>query len=219
VRGCDPSFCNVTCEGGSNGFETKQPQESSSRAALAGGSRWAHRVGRQAQGPTSDDPRQRERLADDSRQQGQIEYGQRSKYVTSVRVQHPIAAGRHPTCLARCSTCHAVAGFCWRDHASSLHYIATTAAPSCRTSTQQHTLTNTPGGSALTLTMDELKRFRQSPGCTSSSVRVPAQWEAKDVQDTHGMTAARMDRSAAVHAAQGIGLKAARMFVAEGPRK
>ena len=33
-----------------------------------------------------------------------VEYGQRSKYVTSVRIQHPPAAGLHPTCSGRCST-------------------------------------------------------------------------------------------------------------------
>ncbi len=33
-----------------------------------------------------------------------VEYGQRSRYVTSVRIQHPPAAGLHPTCSGRCST-------------------------------------------------------------------------------------------------------------------
>ena len=33
-----------------------------------------------------------------------IEYGQRSRYVTSVRIQHPPAAGLHPTCSGKCST-------------------------------------------------------------------------------------------------------------------
>ena len=33
-----------------------------------------------------------------------IEYGQRSRYVTSVRIPHPPAAGLHPTCSGRCST-------------------------------------------------------------------------------------------------------------------
>ena len=32
------------------------------------------------------------------------EYGQRSKYVTSVRIQHPRAAGLHPTYSASSST-------------------------------------------------------------------------------------------------------------------
>ena len=32
-----------------------------------------------------------------------VEYGQRSRYVTSVRIQHPPAAGLHPTCSGRCS--------------------------------------------------------------------------------------------------------------------
>jgi len=33
-----------------------------------------------------------------------VEYGQRSRYVTSVRIQHPPAAGLHPTCSGKCST-------------------------------------------------------------------------------------------------------------------
>jgi len=46
----------------------------------------------------------------------QIEYGQRSKYVTSCG-QHPIAAGRHPTCVGKVFTWPRRCRILLRDHA------------------------------------------------------------------------------------------------------
>jgi hypothetical protein len=73
----------------------------------------------------------------------QIEYGQRSKYVTSVRVQHP----HRRQAVARrvwqgVPRGHAVAGFVGVITPSSLHYIATTRGSFLPDiDPKQHTLT------------------------------------------------------------------------------
>src|SRR5476649_1436087 len=122
----------------------------------------------------------------------QIEYGQRSKYVNSVRVQHPIGGRPSPDVFGK--VFHVASPL--QDSVgvitpSSLHYIATTRGsflPDVDPKT--HTLTiHGEVDRPLTLTMDELKRF---PSVTrlhfiecAGNRHTPKQ---KTVQESHGMT-------------------------------
>src|SRR4030081_1419173 len=120
-----------------------------------------------------------------------VEYGQRSKYVTSVRVQHPIGGRPSPDLFGK--VFHVASPL--QDSVgvitpSSLHYVATTRRsympdidPKLHTLTI-HGLVDQP----LTLTMDDLKRF---PAVTrlhfiecAGNRHTPRQ---KTVQETHGM--------------------------------
>src|SRR5204863_286130 len=92
----------------------------------------------------------------------QIEYGQRSKYVTSVRVQHPIGGRPSPDVFGK--VFHVATPL--QDSIgvitpSSLHYIATTRGSFLPDiDPRQHTLTiHGLVDRPLTLTMDELKRL------------------------------------------------------------
>src|SRR5215213_5683648 len=121
-----------------------------------------------------------------------VEYGQRSKYVTSVRVQHPIGGRPSPDVFGK--VFHVATPL--QDSVgvitpSSLHYIATTRGsflpdidPKTHTLTI-HGLVDRP----LTLTMDDLKRF---PSVTRLHFIECAgnrhNGRQKTVQDTHGMT-------------------------------
>src|SRR3979490_2166965 len=122
----------------------------------------------------------------------QIEYGQRSKYVTSVRLQHPIGGRPSPDVFGK--VFHVATPL--QDSVgvitpSSLHYIATTRSsyipdidPKTHTLTI-HGLVDRP----LTLTMDDLKRF---PSVTRlhflecAGNRHTA--KHRTVQESHGMT-------------------------------
>src|SRR5215813_8566523 len=120
------------------------------------------------------------------------EYGQRSKYVTSVRIQHPMGGRPSPDAFGK--QFHIATPL--QDSygsitPSSLHYVATTRGsympdidPKLHTLTI-HGLVDNP----LTLTMDDLKRF---PSVTrlhfiecAGNRHTPKQ---KTVQETHGMT-------------------------------
>src|SRR5215813_449781 len=122
----------------------------------------------------------------------QIEYGQRSKYVTSVRVQHPIGGRPSPDVFGK--VFHVASPL--QDSVgvitpSSLHYIATTRGSFLPDiDPKRHTLTiHGEVDRPLTLTMDDLKRF---PSVTrlhfiecAGNRHAPKQ---KTVQETHGMT-------------------------------
>jgi len=121
-----------------------------------------------------------------------VEYGQRSRYVTSVRIQHPPGGRPSPDLFGK--VFHVASPL--QDSVgvitpSSLHYVATTRGsympdidPKLHTLTI-HGLVDQP----LTLTMDDLKRF---PSVTrlhfiecAGNRHTPGQ---KTVQETHGMT-------------------------------
>ena len=121
-----------------------------------------------------------------------VEYGQRSKYVTSVRIQHPPGGRPSPDLFGK--VFHVASPL--QDSVgvitpSSLHYVATTRGsympdidPKLHTLTI-HGLVDRP----LTLTMDDLKRF---PSVTrlhfiecAGNRHTPKQ---NTVQETHGMT-------------------------------
>src|SRR5262249_17810451 len=121
-----------------------------------------------------------------------VEYGQRSHYVTSVRIQHPPGGRPSPDLFGK--VFHVASPL--QDSVgvitpSSLHYVATTRGsympdidPKLHTLTI-HGLVDQP----LTLTMDDLKRF---PSVTrlhfiecAGNRHTPRQ---KTVQETHGMT-------------------------------
>ena len=121
-----------------------------------------------------------------------VEYGQRSRYVTSVRIQHPPGGRPSPDLFGK--VFHVASPL--QDSVgvitpSSLHYVATTRGsympdidPKLHTLTI-HGLVDQP----LTLTMDDLKRF---PSVTrlhfiecAGNRHTPRQ---KTVQETHGMT-------------------------------
>src|SRR6476469_6131889 len=121
-----------------------------------------------------------------------IEYGQRSKYVTSVRVQHPIGGRPSPDVFGK--VFHVATPL--QDSVgvitpSSLHYIATTRGSFLPDiDPRQHTLTiHGLVDRPLTLTMDELKRF---PSVTRLHFIECAgnrhNGKQRNVQDTHGMT-------------------------------
>ena len=139
----------------------------------------------------------------------QIEYGQRSKYVNSVRVPHPIGGRPSPDVFGK--VFHVASPL--QDSVgvitpSSLHYIATTRGSFLPDiDPKQHTLTiHGEVDRPLTLTMDELKRFPSVTRLAFHRVRgQPARWEAKEragyARDDELL---RMDRRAAFHAAQGM---------------
>src|SRR5467141_4918373 len=121
-----------------------------------------------------------------------IEYGQRSKYVTSVRIQHPPDGRPSPDAFGK--VFHVASPL--QDSVgvitpSSLHYVATTRGSYLPDiDPKQHTLmihglVDRP----LTFTMEDLKRlpsvtrlhFIECAGNRSSR-------RAKTVQETHGMT-------------------------------
>ena len=121
-----------------------------------------------------------------------VEYGQRSHFVTSVRMAHPIGGRPSPDLFGK--VFHVASPL--QDSVgvitpSSLHYVATTRGsympdidPKLHTLTI-HGLVDQP----LTLTMDDLKRF---PSVTrvhfiecAGNRHTPQQ---KTVQETHGMT-------------------------------
>src|SRR5512134_880623 len=123
--------------------------------------------------------------------QEQIAYGQRSKYVTSVRVQHPIGGRPSPDVFGK--TFHIATPL--QDSVgvitpSSLHYVATTRGafmPDIDPKEHRlmiHGLVDRP----LTFTMEDLKRlpsvtrlhFIECAGNRASRA-------AKNVQQTHGM--------------------------------
>ena len=122
----------------------------------------------------------------------QIEYGVRSKFVKSVRVQHPIGGRPSPDVFGK--VFHVASPL--QDSVgvitpSSLHYIATTRGsflpdidPAKHTLTI-HGLVDRP----LTLTMDDLRRF---PSVTRLHFIECAgnrhNGKQPNVQDTHGMT-------------------------------
>src|SRR5207302_10098136 len=122
----------------------------------------------------------------------QIEYGQRSKYVTSVRVQHPIGGRPSPDTFGKMF--HVASPL--QDSVgvitpSSLHYVATTRGSFMPDiDPKQHTLTiHGLVDRPLTLTMDDLKRF---PSVTRlhflecAGNRHTARH--RTVQESHGMT-------------------------------
>ncbi len=152
----------------------------------------------------------------------QIEYGQRSKYVTSVRVQHPIGGRPSPDVFGK--VFHVATPL--QDSVgvitpSSLHYIATTRGSFLPDiDPKQHTLTiHGLVDRPLTLTMDELKRF---PSVTRLHFIECAgnrhNGKQKTVQDTHGMTSCSEWTGVLLSTLlKECGLKgSAKWFVAEG---
>ena len=121
-----------------------------------------------------------------------VEYGQRSKYVTSVRIQHPPGGRPSPDLFGK--VFHVASPL--QDSVgvitpSSLHYVATTRGSYMPDiDPKQHTLTiHGLVDRPLTLTMDDLKRF---PSVTrlhfiecAGNRHTPKQ---NTVQETHGMT-------------------------------
>src|SRR5882672_3392793 len=121
-----------------------------------------------------------------------IEYGQRSRYVTSVRIQHP--PGGRPSPDAFGKVFHVASPL--QDSVgvitpSSLHYVATTRGSYMPDiDPKQHTLTiHGLVDQPLTLTVDDLKRF---PSVTRLHFLECAgnrhDGQQKTVQETHGMT-------------------------------
>jgi hypothetical protein len=102
----------------------------------------------------------------------------------------------------------AAAGFCGVVTPSSLHYVATTRGSFMPDiDPAQHTADDSrPGGSALTFTMDDLKRLPVRHPLAFHRVRgKPAQWPAKDRAGiARDDQLRRMDRRAAFNAAQGM---------------
>src|SRR5688572_2338778 len=154
--------------------------------------------------------------------QEQIAYGQRSKYVTSVRVQHPIGGRPSPDVFGK--TFHIATPL--QDSVgvitpSSLHYVATTRGSYLPDiDPAQHTLTiHGLVDRPLTLTMDELKRF---PSVTRLHFIECAgnrhNGQQKTVQDTHGMTSCAEWTGVLLSTLlKECGLKSsAKWFVAEG---
>src|SRR5499426_4460535 len=151
-----------------------------------------------------------------------IEYGQRSKYVTSVRVQHPIGGRPSPDVFGK--VFHVATPL--QDSVgvitpSSLHYIATTRGSFLPDiDPRQHTLTiHGEVDRPLTLTMDDLKRF---PSVTRVHFIECAgnrhNGKQKNVQDTHGMTSCSEWTGVLLSTLlKECGLKgSAKWFVAEG---
>ena len=154
--------------------------------------------------------------------QEQVAYGQRSKYVTSVRVQHPIGGRPSPDAFGK--TFHIATPL--QDSVgvitpSSLHYVATTRGSYLPDiDPAQHTLTiHGLVDRPLTLTVDELKRF---PSVTRLHFIECAgnrhNGQQKTVQDTHGMTSCAEWTGVLLSTLlKECGLKgSAKWFVAEG---
>jgi sulfane dehydrogenase subunit SoxC len=121
-----------------------------------------------------------------------IEYGQRSKYVTSVRIAHPIGGRASPDTFGK--SFHIATPL--QDHVgvvtpTSLHYVATTRGSFMPDiDPAQHTLTiHGLVDQALTFTMDDLKRL---PSVSRLSFIECAgnrhNGRQKTVQESHGMT-------------------------------
>src|SRR6187549_1371493 len=150
------------------------------------------------------------------------EYGQRSKYVTSVRIQHPPGGRPSPDVFGKMF--HIATPL--QDSVgvitpSSLHYVATTRGsylpdidPAQHTLTL-HGLVDRP----LTLTVDDLKRF---PSVTRLHFIECAgnrhDGQQKTVQETHGMTSCAEWTGVLLSTLlKECGLKgSAKWFVAEG---
>src|SRR5215510_12659149 len=122
----------------------------------------------------------------------EIEYGQRSKYVTSVRMPHPIGGRPSPDEFGK--VMHVASPL--QDSVgvvtpSSLHYVATTRGSYMPDiDPAKHTLTiHGSVDRALTFTMDDLKRF---PSVTRLQFIECAgnrhNGRQKTVQESHGMT-------------------------------
>ena len=155
----------------------------------------------------------------------QIEYGQRSKYVTSVRMAHPMGGRPSPDVFGK--VFHVATPL--QDSVgvitpSSLHYIATTRGSYLPDiDPKQHTLTlHGLVDRPLTLTVDELKRF---PSVTRLHFIECAgnrhDGQQKTVQETHGMTSCSEWTGVLLSTLlKECGLKgSAKWFVAEAPRK
>ena len=152
----------------------------------------------------------------------QIEYGHRSKYVTSVRVQHPIGGRPSPDVFGK--VFHVATPL--QDSVgvitpSSLHYIATTRGSFLPdVDPKLHTLTiHGEVDRPLTLTMDDLRRF---PSVTRLHFIECAgnrhNGKQRNVQDTHGMTSCSEWTGVLMSTLlKECGLKSsAKWFVAEG---
>ena len=152
----------------------------------------------------------------------QIEYGQRSKYVTSVRIAHPMGGRPSPDVFGK--VFHVATPL--QDSVgvitpSSLHYVATTRGSYLPDiDPQQHTLTlHGLVDRPLTLTVDDLKRF---PSVTRLHFIECAgnrhDGQQKTVQETHGMTSCSEWTGVLLSTLlKECGLKgSAKWFVAEG---
>jgi len=122
----------------------------------------------------------------------EIEYGQRSKYVTSVRMAHPMGGRASPDDFGK--VFHVASPL--QDHVgvvtpSSLHYVATTRGSFMPdVDPAKHTVTiHGSVDRALTFTMDDLRRF---PSVTRLQFIECAgnrhNGRQKTVQESHGMT-------------------------------
>jgi len=136
------------------------------------------------------------------------EYGQRSRYVTSVRISHPMGGRPSPDLFGKqfhiASPLQDSVGVITP---SSLHYVATTRGSYMPDiDPKQHTLTiHGMVDQPLTLTMDDLKRF---PSVTrlhfiecAGNRHTPKQ---KTVQNPRDDQLRRMDRRVAFNATQGV---------------
>jgi sulfane dehydrogenase subunit SoxC len=150
------------------------------------------------------------------------EYGQRSRYVTSVRVQHPPGGRPSPDLFGK--QFHIATPL--QDSVgvitpSSLHYVATTRGSYMPDiDPAQHTLTiHGEVDNPLTLTMDDLRRF---PSVTRLHFIECAgnrhNARQRNVQETHGMTSCAEWTGVLLSTLLNeCGLKgSARWFVAEG---
>ena len=151
-----------------------------------------------------------------------IEYGQRSKYVTSVRIAHPLGGRPSPDVFGK--VFHVASPL--QDSVgvitpSSLHYIATTRGSFMPDiDPKLHTLTlHGEVDRPLTLTMDDLKRF---PSVTRLHFIECAgnrhNGKQRTVQETHGMTSCSEWTGVLLSTLlKECGLKSsAKWFVAEG---
>ena len=191
--------------------------------ALAGGATVALRGKAQAQEhnhPATPGPENASPMIHGSKEQ--IEYGQRSKYVTSVRMAHPMGGRASPDVFGK--VFHVATPL--QDSVgvitpSSLHYVATTRGsylpdidPTQHTLTL-HGLVDRP----LTLTVDDLKRF---PSVTRLHFLECAgnrhDGTQKTVQESHGMTSCSEWTGVLLSTLlKECGLKgSAKWFVAEG---
>ena len=152
----------------------------------------------------------------------QIEYGQRSKYVTSVRMAHPMGGRASPDVFGK--VFHVATPL--QDSVgvitpSSLHYVATTRGSYLPDiDPQQHTLTlSRPGGSAADAHRGRLEalpvgtrlHFIECAGNRHDG-------QQKTVQETHGMTSCSEWTGVLLSTLlKECGLKSsAKWFVAEG---
>ena len=138
-----------------------------------------------------------------------IEYGQRSRYVTSVRMAHPMGGRPSPDAFGK--VFHVASPL--QDSVgvvtpSSLHYVATTRGSYMPDiDPKQHTLTiHGLVDRPLTFTMEDLKRLPVShPVAFHRVCGKPAQWPAKDRAGiARDDQLRRMDRRAPFDAAQGV---------------